>query len=269
MKICWDNLEKLEYSHKTKNWYYKKRVTYIYKDSCTTCKEPFLTVKWRNSGYCCRKCVPSKYGIYNNRYGKHHTDETKKRISMSEKDKIVSKKTKQKQRVSRLNFIKENPEIAFKNSAKSGKKLRGRKQPKEIVDAQRKKWKDPEYKKKRLKQMLRFKRPNRPETKIISICEKFELPYTFVGNGELIIGGFNPDFVDTENKRLLIEIFGDYWHNRPDWAKRDEQRFKIFSKNGYKTLVLWEHEIVSRKNKPPKYSEEQIRDIILNKGNYR
>ena len=198
-----------------------------------------------------------------------HTEETKNKISISEKGKVVSEETKQKQRESRLNFIKENPKIAFENSAKSGKKLKGKKQSEKTVAARKERWKDPEYKKKRLKQMLKFKGPNRPESKIISICEKFKLSYTFVGNGALIIENFNPDFVNTKNRRLLIEVFGDYWHNRTDWAERDKQRFKIFSKNGYKTLVLWENEIVSRKGRSPKYSEEQIKDIILNENNYK
>ncbi len=112
---------------------------------------------------------------------------------------------------------------------------------------------------------MKFRTPNNPETKMIDICRKFKLPYNFVGNGTLIIRGFNPDFVNTENKKFLIEIFGDYWHNRPDWAERDKRRLKTFLENGYKTLVLWESDIMGSH---PKYSEEQIRSIILDESNY-
>ncbi len=79
-----------------------------------------------------------------------HTEESKKRISASETGKIVSEETKEKQRISRLKYIKENPELAHKHSAKAGKKLKGRKLSKEIVDAIKEKWKNPEYKEKRL-----------------------------------------------------------------------------------------------------------------------
>jgi very-short-patch-repair endonuclease len=38
-------------------------------------------------------------------------------------------------------------------------------------------------------------------------------------------------------------MFGDYWHNRPHQKKKDWFRFKVFKRNGYKTLVVWEHEL--------------------------
>lgn len=270
MKICWDNLEKLKYNQKTKNLYYKNTI-YIYKDACKTCKEPFLAPKHHHSknDYCCHKCVPARWGKDNPRYGKHCTEEHKRKISESEKGKMVSEKTRQKLSKTRLKYIKENPELAYEQSAKSGKKLKGKKQSKEVVDAVKEKWKDPEYKAKKLKQMMKHMKPNRPENKIIKICEKFGLPYDFIGNGALIIGGFNPDFVNTGDKKLIIEVFGGYWHNRVGWTTRDRHRLKTFSDNGYKTLVLWENQLVSRKGVPSIYSEEQIRDIILDEDNYK
>ena len=198
-----------------------------------------------------------------------HTEETKAKISESEKGKVVSDETRQKLSGARLNFIKENPELVYEQSAKGGRKLKGRKQPKEVVEAAREKWRDPEYKAMRLKQMMKHMVPNRPESKVVDICEKFELPYDFIGNGALIIGGFNPDFVNTENKKLLIEVFGGYWHNRVGWTGRDRHRLKVFSDNGYKTLVLWENQLVSRRGVPPIYTENQIRDIILDENSYK
>lgn len=269
MKICWDNLEKLRYNQITKKWYYTG-LTYIYVDSCETCKEPFLLSKYHKgkNKYCCRECIPARFGKDNHRYGKHHTEEHKRKIAESEKGKIVSEKTRQKLSKARLKYIKENPELAYEQSAKSGKKLKGRKQSKEIVDAVRKKWKDPEYKAMRLKQMMKHMVPNRPESKVVEICEKFGLPYEFIGNGVLIVGGFCPDFVNTEDKKLLIEVFGGYWHKRIGWTARDRYRLRVFSENGYKTLVLWESQLISRKGVPPIYSEDQIRDIILDENSY-
>jgi len=195
-----------------------------------------------------------------------HTEETKQKISESERGKTVSMKTRFKQRRSRLNFSKNNPEIEKMRGLKTGNALRGRKQKKDVVDAVKQKWKDPIYKARRLKQMLQFKVPTRPEQKVIDICKRFELPFTFVGNGKLIIDGFNPDFVNTNGEKSLIEVFGDYWHNRADWKERDERRFRVYSKYGYKTLVLWEHELVSRKGIPAKYTDEEIRDKLIQEG---
>lgn len=39
----------------------------------------------------------------------------------------------------------------------------------------------------------------------------FEDFFTFVGDGKVIIGGKNPDFINEKNKKL-IEVYGDYWH---------------------------------------------------------
>ena len=61
MKICWDNLERLRYNQETKKWYYTG-LTYIYVDSCETCKEPFLLSKYHKgkNKYCCRECIPAR-----------------------------------------------------------------------------------------------------------------------------------------------------------------------------------------------------------------
>jgi len=66
--------------------------------------------------------------------------------------------------------------------------------------------------------------------------------FKFVGNGTMMINRFNPDFIDLKNKKI-IELFGDYWHNREDYKIRDKKRIKTYKKYGYKTLIIWEHEL--------------------------
>jgi 5-methylcytosine-specific restriction endonuclease McrA len=77
MKICWDNLEKLTYNKKTGKWYDNRYITYIYKDKCKNCGEPFLTNS--KGAYCCKSC--SKTGKNNPFYGRHHTEDARRRIS--------------------------------------------------------------------------------------------------------------------------------------------------------------------------------------------
>ena len=48
--------------------------------------------------------------------------------------------------------------------------------------------------------------------------------------------------IDFKNKSI-IELYGDYWHNRPESLKRDKNRIKIFKSYGYRTLIIWEHEL--------------------------
>jgi hypothetical protein len=78
MKICWDNLEGLRYDKNTGKWYKDVGNTiYLYKESCKNCGEPFLGKK--DSEFCCLSCSTS--GKNNGMYGKHHTEETKNKIS--------------------------------------------------------------------------------------------------------------------------------------------------------------------------------------------
>ena len=111
--------------------------------------------------------------------------------------------------------------------------------------ASKSKWQNKEYRdntRKRIFEAL-YLSPNNPEKLLIKLLNKI-LPkqYTFVGDGKLIVGGFCPDFVNKDNNKI-IEMFGDYWHNLPDWSKRDKRRKIAYKKLGYKTLIIWEHEL--------------------------
>jgi very-short-patch-repair endonuclease len=102
-----------------------------------------------------------------------------------------------------------------------------------------------EFKEKRLQSLN--KKPNKPEKRVIKLCLRNRLNFSYIGNGQLWFRGehnhiFNPDFIH-KSKKLFIEIFGDYWHNRPDYQERDKERFLSYNKYGYKTLVIWEHEL--------------------------
>lgn len=83
-----------------------------------------------------------------------------------------------------------------------------------------------------------FKRPTKPERKIINYIQQHNLPLDYVGNGKLWIGNKNPDFTH-KTKSIVIEVFGDYWHSE------DEEKTRIdhFKKHGYDCLIVWEKEV--------------------------
>lgn len=82
---------------------------------------------------------------------------------------------------------------------------------------------------------------------------------------------FLPDFF-IENKKMIIECYGDYWHANPklfnkndkifrnilisDIWKRDKNRKKLFEKNGYKYFYFWEDDI--------KNNIEKIKGVLKN-----
>jgi hypothetical protein len=135
--------------------------------------------------------------------------------------------------------------IAQENGKKfkpTGEKLRKIKQ--KISISSKKLWQNPEYREKTIKAILRGlrKRPSTFEQKIINLCKKYNLPFKYVGNGEVIINYVNPDFIETNGKKLLIEVYNSFFHPK-DY---EEKRAKRFAKYGYKTLFLNENDIETK-----------------------
>lgn len=91
--------------------------------------------------------------------------------------------------------------------------------------------------------------PNKLETKFIALCRDYRLPFKFVGDGSILFESLNPDFIDTDGSKKLIEIFGDFYHNEKAPFRRWEHvRRKVFKKYGFDLLVIWEHELKEASN---------------------
>lgn len=87
---------------------------------------------------------------------------------------------------------------------------------------------------------IRNLRPNKIEERLNAILQKeFPGTYKYVGAGEFILGGKCPDFMNINGKKEIIELYGDYWHQEDN----PQDRIDFFKQYGYKTLVIWEHEI--------------------------
>jgi transposase-like protein len=83
-------------------------------------------------------------------------------------------------------------------------------------------------------------RPNKSEEKLATLLDNnFPGEWRYVGNGEVIIGGKCPDFINVNGKKKLIELFGAPWHDIFDVARRVEH-FKQF---GFDTLIIWTEEL--------------------------
>lgn len=52
--------------------------------------------------------------------------------------------------------------------------------------------------------------------------------------------GIVPDFIVGFK---IIEVYGDYWHNRPGQVSKDSNRLYCLNSEGYEVLILWESEI--------------------------
>ncbi len=98
-------------------------------------------------------------------------------------------------------------------------------------------WKDPEYIRNQVR--ARGLKPNKTEMMLEQWFKSQGLPFKFVGDGQVVLGGKCPDFINYNGKKQIIEFFGDYWHE----PEEEEERKKIFAEFGYETLIIWEHEL--------------------------
>jgi len=114
-------------------------------------------------------------------------------------------------------------------------------------------WSSKEFRDKQLQILLESqkRKPTSIEKRVIKIIKRYGLPFKYVGDGKCFIAGKVPDFISCNGKRKLIEVAGDYWHTPEEM----EERKKYFARYGFKTLVIWEHEL-------NKYTDEEIAEKI-------
>lgn len=93
------------------------------------------------------------------------------------------------------------------------------------------------------------RKPTAPELRLKALIERHDLPYRYVGNGAVWFEGYNPDFINVNGSKGIIELFGDYWHTTKikKWRETEGGKEYHFAKFGFKTLILWENELENEK----------------------
>ena len=90
-------------------------------------------------------------------------------------------------------------------------------------------------------------RPNKLETECINLFKENGLPLKFVGDYSegFFIEGKIPDFVSTNNKKVLVEVFCDYYKVKQYGSVENYKtmRDNLFSKHGWKTLFFSDKDI--------------------------
>ena len=80
--------------------------------------------------------------------------------------------------------------------------------------------------------------PSSIEIKVRQLLDELGIKYQI--NQQ--IGYYYPDIL-IEDRKLIIECDGDYWHNLPDKKKHDKRRDWYLRNQGYRVVRFWEHEI--------------------------
>lgn len=182
--------------------------------------------------------------IENNRLshlGKRHTEGWKQEHSRQLKGRKLTLRQ-------RLNISK-----ATRGIRKSHVPPRSIEHRRKIGEANRRRWLRPGFAEKVLEKIRQHTRPTEPEKHLdLLLSLYFPNEWSYVGDGKVIIERKNPDFINRNGKKLIIELFGDYWHD----ASEAEDRMKFFKKYGFRCLIIWQSEL-----KEPKTVVKRVREF--------
>lgn len=89
-----------------------------------------------------------------------------------------------------------------------------------------------------------FWSPNRSEFLLGYFLEK-SFPGLFRYN-RMEVGGKIPDFIGTNGRKIIIELFGSYWHDPLVFPNRlsEEELVAHYKSCGYDCLIIWEYELI-------------------------
>lgn len=109
---------------------------------------------------------------------------------------------------------------------------------KKVSIAMKEKWSDPEYAKRQTEAIGR--KPTKLE---LFVEDNLNLhhpgEWKYVGDGDFWIGYMNPDFININGKKQVLEVLGDYWHNEEEV----QERIINYKKYSFDMLYVWEYEI--------------------------
>jgi len=186
--------------------------------------------------------------------GRPLSEEHKHKLSIASKIAQSKVEARQKNSEGVRRAYRENPELREK-----------------VACSSKKRWQDPEYKLRVSKATSIGKKvwwqdpnnvlkmvkswhlkPTKPELKLEIILFNYFPQYKYNGDGRLgiVLGGLIPDFVNTNGKKEVIEVFGNYWHRRENlkWHQTELGRIMHYNSLGYRCLIIWEHQLDEKYN---------------------
>lgn len=106
-----------------------------------------------------------------------------------------------------------------------------------------------QFTKEHIRKILTRRIPSSLEQKFMEIIKKYNLPYKYVGDGSFILQNCNPDFINTNNEKIAIEVYARYYkrRNHKDIEQWKEERAKVFKKYGWDLMYFDETEVTEGK----------------------
>jgi len=166
-------------------------------------------------------------GSNNAFYGKTHTEDARGKIALSRMGKPTTAGHKASAET-RLRISQGGKGISRKSATRS--------------QTYKELWRDDEWASNRVRNIVQalHARPNKEESTLLDLLNThFPGDWQYVGDGSVTFGRLNPDFINVNGKKQIIELFGEYWHK----PEEEQQRINIFAGFGYFTLVIWASEL--------------------------
>lgn len=116
-----------------------------------------------------------------------------------------------------------------------------------IGEANRRRWQWPGFAERVLTKIADSvsAKPNKAEKLLDAILQQhFPNEWEYVGSGKITIAKKKPDFINCNGKKLIIELFGDYWHK----GENPQEKISLYKQYGFDTLVIWEHQLSNIKS---------------------
>jgi len=203
--------------------------------------------------------------------GKHPTKEAREKMSASQRGRQHTKETKEK--MSAAQKGKNHPMFGKHHTEKAREKMRQIYKSKRIkriclecgkefeVAPSRAKGNKGTFcskscaSKARIRNIRHKHKPKKTKPELIfeEICKRNNLPFHYVGDGSLWIGKkggkqLNPDFIEANGKKVLVEIMGAYWHSPLLNKNLVKSNLQLFRKNHYKryrwhSIFLWDTDL--------------------------
>jgi very-short-patch-repair endonuclease len=166
------------------------------------------------------KMSMAQKGNKNSSFGKSPSEETKKKMAFASTGKRQSKETIEKRSIAMRIIMGDD---SHRKRAREATMLR---------------WKDPKYAKRIIEKI--HAKPNTAENKLEELLKSlFPSEWKYVGSGEVWIGGKNPDFINVNGQKKIIEFFGHHWHR----DEEEETRKNHFKQYGFDTLIIWGNDL--------------------------
>ena len=139
------------------------------------------------------------------------------------------------------------PEVKMKHL----ERIRSKEVREKISKTMKNRLKNKIIREKHIKTLLKnlSKKPNKTEKKVLEVSKENNLPFEYVGDGKVIIGGRIPDFISIDNSKKVIEVFGTAFH-KPEksffkipYEKTEEGTKEHYKKYGFDCLIIWDTDI--------------------------